>query len=600
MTLRLPPLNLLAPRAVAKTRATSRRRGAARRWPPPMTVATATLATALAACGGDLPENPTYFSDVAPILRANCARCHGATPSSPKIAKFRLDRYVRDDAATFDTWDYAQTSGDVPAPLWRVAVDHASPAMPPDYPLSERQREILARWIEQGALKGARANHAPKLEVTDGGDLAAADQTLALTVRAWDDDLDGLVAQLWAHDLAGAAEQDVAMSAVFGAGRHPLELDTGALASRHTFELYAVLDDGYADQPEQNRTRVTLTPALVIDHGARGTAPTVKLTSPNGGETLIGASQITWTATDPDAGDTLTIGLELMRAGSDEVASVIATGLTNTGAYDWRIPATLPTSEGGVPLAYQVRITATDALGVPHNVRSDRSDAPFTVATPTTTTLTWADVKPIFVTYCGACHGQPARSMSLESFRIDKYDAADPEPPANSDLGVYEMRGAIYQRMITAQTMPPAAEPAPTAMELERVQSWLAGGAPRGDGPANARPTFLWQRPNATETGSPTALLQWSASDAEGLASGQLSYAKVNGTPSMGCSNLGAVTWTPIADPKASRTLAGAASWTDSFAWVIPSTPSGYYCVRGSVTDTANQTTTVVNPYGVR
>ena len=59
------------------------------------------LGAGLAACGAEVPESPTYFDDVAPILHANCVRCHGAVPSDPKIARFRLDRYVKDDAATF-------------------------------------------------------------------------------------------------------------------------------------------------------------------------------------------------------------------------------------------------------------------------------------------------------------------------------------------------------------------------------------------------------------------------------------------------------------------------------------------------------------------
>ena len=105
--------------------------------------------------------------------------------------------------------------------------------------------------------------------------------------------------------------------------------------------------------------------------------------------------------------------------------------------------------------------------------------------------------------------------------------------------------------------------------------------------------------PSSTQTGSPVTL-QWSAADAEGLASGQLEYAKVNGIPGTGCANIINATWTPIPNPKASATLAGATSWADSFAWTPPATPSGYYCVRGSVTDTANQVTVVVNSFGIK
>jgi hypothetical protein len=47
----------------------------------------------------------------------------------------------------------------------------------------------------------------------------------------------------------------------------------------------------------------------------------------------------------------------------------------------------------------------------------------------------------------------------------------------------------------------------------------------------------------------------------------------------------------PINNPKATAMLMGMMSWTDSLSWTVPSTPSGYFCVRGSVTDLANQTT---------
>jgi hypothetical protein len=56
----------------------------------------------------------------------------------------------------------------------------------------------------------------------------------------------------------------------------------------------------------------------------------------------------------------------------------------------------------------------------------------------------------------------------------------------------------------------------------------------------------------------------------------------------------------PINDPKATATLMGAMSWADSFVWTVPSTPNGYFCVRGSVTDDANQATVVTSPYGIK
>jgi hypothetical protein len=558
----------------------------------------------LAACGGDVPASPTYFDHVQPILRANCVRCHGAVPSDPKIARFRLDRYVRGDEATFDAWDYAQASAAGAAPMIRVAVDLEAPAMPPDYALTERQRDILARWVEQGAPKGTRDNRAPRIELVAPADPTAADQALDASIRAWDDDGDGLVVQLWAHDVAATSEaEDVPLGPAIGGGLHAIAIDTGTLTSKHVFEIYAILDDGFADDPAQNRTRAALIPRLAVDHGARGTAPRVTLVAPNGGETLFGMAMIAWTATDPDAGDALAIDLELMAVaadGTESVAAEIARGLANTGVHTWQVPDTIPaTGPAGQPIPYKVRVTATDALGMPRNTRSDSSDAPVSIARGGTTTLTWDDIKPILVTYCLECHGQPARSPSLESFRLDKYDASDPEPPANGDLGTFEVKGAVYQRTIVQGNMPPASDPEPSQAQRDMLAAWILGGAPKGGGPMNARPTFTWTSPSQTQTGGAPVMLQWSAADAEGLASGRLEYAKVNGLPQSGCGNAVNATWTAIPDPEASAALAGATSWADSFAWTPPPTPSGYYCVRGSVTDAASQVTTVVNPFGL-
>ncbi|HSK03964.1 MAG TPA: hypothetical protein VK932_22075 [Kofleriaceae bacterium] len=562
-------------------------------------------ALGLAACGGDVPASPTYFDDVQPILRANCVRCHGAVPSDPKIARFRLDRYVKRDEATFDAWDYAQASAAGAAPMIRVAVDLEAPAMPPDYALTERQRDILARWVEQGAPKGTRANRAPRIELVAPADPTTADQALDASIRAWDDDGDGLVVQLWAHDVAETSDAgDVPLGPAIGGGLHAIALDTGTLASKHDFEIYAILDDGFTDDPERNRTHATLIPRLAVDHGARGTAPRVTLVAPNGGETLFGTAMIAWTASDPDAGDSLTIDLALMAVaadGTESVAAEIASGLANTGTYTWDIPDTIPaTRPGGEPIPYKVRVTATDALGMPRNTRSDSSDAPVSIARGGATTLTWDDVKPILVTYCIACHGQPARSPSLESFRLDKYDASDPEPPANGDLGTFEVKGAVYQRTIVQGNMPPKSDPQPSQAQRDMLADWILGGAPKGGGPMNARPTFTWILPSQTQTGGAPVMLQWSATDVEGLATGRLEYARVNGTPQTGCGNVTNATWTAIPDPEASAMLAGATSWADSFAWTPPATPSGYYCVRGTVTDTANQATTVVSSFGIQ
>jgi hypothetical protein len=553
-----------------------------------------------------VPASPTYFADVQPILRANCMRCHGADPSDPKIAKFRLDRYVKHDADTFDVYDYA--SGADPA-LVRVAVDLESPAMPPDYTLTERQRDILAGWIAQGAPKGSRDNQLPQIELLAPTGSAAADQTLELSFHAWDADLDGLIVQLWAYDLATG--EDLPLGTQTGAGIRTRSIDTGTLASKHSFEIYAVLDDGYSDDPLQNQTRATLFPVFV-DHGARGTAPTVKLVTPNGGDTLIGNAQITWTATDPDVDatnnpDTLTIDLALVRYAADGTelgAEPIAAGIANTGSFAWTIPNTVASRDGaGNPIPYRVRVTATDTLGMPRNVRSDHSDFVLFIEQGATTTFTWADIEPLMTKYCAKCHGEPARTVALDPFCLLEYEKGEAVPPcAASDIGAFEMRSSVYQRAVVTKNMPPASEPQPTQAERDNIANWILGGAPYGSGPTDARPTLTWIAPSTSvldASGTGTATLQWLAADAEGLLADLVEYTKVSGPPSCnlttGCAAIMVATWKQV-----TMTPLTGTSQQQMFSWSTPAEGSGCYCVRGTVTDSSMQTTTAVAAKPVR
>jgi hypothetical protein len=565
------------------------------------------LLVTLAACGAGVPANPTYFNDVQPILRANCARCHGADPVDQKVAKFRLDRYVKHDDATFDVYDYA--SGIDPA-MVRVAVNLESPAMPPDYALTDRQRDIIARWVAQGAPKGTRDNQVPQIELIAPTTATTADQSLDTTFRSFDADRDGLFVQLWAHDIA--TDEDLPLGAQTGGGLRTLAIDTGTLASRHDFEIYAVLDDGFFDDPAQNKTRVTLIPTVRVDHGARGTAPTVRLVTPNGGDTLIGSAQITWTATDPDVDsmtmpDVLTIDLALVRYaadGSEVGADAIATGLANSGSFTWQIPTAVAARDNaGNPIPYRIRVTATDTLGMPRNVRSDESDLVLFVEQASTTTLTWAAIQPLMTKYCGRCHGEPARTISLDTFCLLQYEKGEAVPPcAGTDLGTFEMRSSVYQRTVTAKNMPPNSDPQPTQAERDMIGNWILGGAPYGSGPADARPTLTWLAPSTTvldASGPGTAMLQWNDADPEGLASDVIEYAKVMGPPTcnlaMSCTSQMITTWKVVT----TAAVTGMAQ-SRTFSWPMPPEGTGCYCVRGTVVDTAMQTTTVVAAKPVR
>lgn len=542
------------------------------------------LALVLAGCGAGVPQSPTYFQDVQPILQANCARCHGADAYEPEIAGFRLDRYVKGDARTLDAWDYRDA-------IVKHTVEHAAPAMPPGYVLTARQQQILQRWVAQGAPKGTRSNRAPQLELlSPAAGPVTVDQALTVDFRAWDEDGDGLAILLGARE-KGSTGGDVLVSGL-GGGQREVELDLGVVASKRTYELFAVLDDGFSDDPAANETQVVLLSDLYVDHGDRGTAPAVILTAPNGGQTLIGTTTITWSATDPDPGDVLTLDLDLLRldaSGTPAVVAPIAHGLSNDQqSFSWDTSMVPAVDSRQVPIRYEVRVTATDSGA--KNVRSDDSDTPFTIARATgTTTYTWADVQPLFTTYCIKCHGEPARSPALDYFRADKYDAADPVPPVNSDEGIYEVRATVYQKVVVDGSMPPTAEPQPSAADIAKIGDWILGGAPKGGGPANGKPTFTWSVPNSaaiTKTTTGTVNLRWSASDPEVLpfSAASISYAEISAnTDALANCSASVTGWTPIS---AVNVPSG------SYTWTAPKL--GYFCFKGEVTDAAGQTTVAI------
>lgn len=104
------------------------------------------------------------------------------------------------------------------------------------------------------------------------------------------------------------------------------------------------------------------------------TAPTVAVTSPNGGETLVTGTSVslTWTATDNVA--VTNVKLELSRDGGANFSETIAASAPNTGTYSWTV-------SGPVSTSAMLRVTADDAAC--HSV-ADTSDAVFAIEDPTT------------------------------------------------------------------------------------------------------------------------------------------------------------------------------------------------------------------------
>jgi hypothetical protein len=151
--------------------------------------------------------------------------------------------------------------------------------------------------------------------------------------------------------------------------------------------------------------------------------------------------------------------------------------------------------------------------------------------------------------------------------------------------------------MVQTGSMPPAAEPQPSAADIAMVADWIRGGAPEGAGGSSGDPlpTFTWIVPGGAVAAAPVTL-EWTGADDVGLVEGQIFYDAVSGPPSCNgitCGTQASPSWTLLH----SETLAEVAEWSSTFLWdTKPAGTENCYCLRGSVTDTAGQTTSVIAP----
>ena len=103
----------------------------------------------LSAAGAPIPAKIEFNRDVRPILSDNCFYCHGPDKNH-READLRLD--LRDDAITAKAIVPGKTSES--ELIARIVTDDEDDLMPPPdshKKLTERQKDILKKWIEQGA-----------------------------------------------------------------------------------------------------------------------------------------------------------------------------------------------------------------------------------------------------------------------------------------------------------------------------------------------------------------------------------------------------------------------------------------------------------------
>ena len=114
----------------------------------------------------EIPKKVTFARDVAPIFHANCVTCH--RPGD--IAPMALGNY---DEARPWAKSIARAVRDGDMPPW-----HADPAyghFANDRRLSDRDREVILRWVKQGAPLGDPADLPELEEVPEGYRLGEPD-----------------------------------------------------------------------------------------------------------------------------------------------------------------------------------------------------------------------------------------------------------------------------------------------------------------------------------------------------------------------------------------------------------------------------------------
>ena len=198
---------------------------------------------AIAGCGRTAPDSPTWVDDVRPILVANCVRCHSPPQIGGAPTYFRLDVYEDTDLDTFastcETGDRCVLGSASESLL--AAGDVTTERMPPRFPLTDRQKQVLTTWADDGAPKGpSRAgNHAPTMELT--GDPFTGSDQLLVPYLIRDQDFDIVTGFVTAEPMAGGPTVTLPRELYVGASEIVIPTATTPAG---TYALTAMLDDG--------------------------------------------------------------------------------------------------------------------------------------------------------------------------------------------------------------------------------------------------------------------------------------------------------------------------------------------------------------------
>ncbi len=300
-----------------------------------------------------VPAKPGYDTDIAPILEANCVRCHSASTA-----------VTLGNCLELDIWDDGTDPTSMCSPLLGVHSSLSNPTnptlellaeiesnrMPKDGPaLTDRQKQIFENWKEEGYPRaGGTTNHPPTITFLTppaGGATINTGGVTTYDIQYDVSDPDGDPVT-WSLGYTGPKSGTFATNLMQGMGT--VHADTSTLGPG-TYQVVATLSDGIVTVMDTAQGTLT----VPSNYNA---VPTVSLTNPTTGSYYYQGETMTITWLGNDDGPTLTCDV-VVSYGATTIPLV--TGLAETpgvmASTTWNIPSNQTLSP-----SYSVTVTVHD------------------------------------------------------------------------------------------------------------------------------------------------------------------------------------------------------------------------------------------------
>ena len=444
-----------------------------------------------AACDtAPVPAKPGFDSDIAPILDANCMRCHSTTAAIANASCVALDTWDdgTDPSGTCTPlYGVKSTIMYMPNPTLSLVPVIESGVMPKVGPaLTDRQKQIFENWKAAGYPRNG-TNQPPTITFITPPPGGATINTGGVTTydiqyNVSDPDGDPVT---WSLGWSGPNGKTGTFATNLTQGMGTVHADTSSLGSG-TYQVTATLDDG-------SSIVMATAPGTLTVPGNYNATPTVAITEPAGGYYYIGQMvTISWLANDD--GTSLTCDVT---ASSGGTPISIATGVAETPGTPAMTTWTIPS---GTTLGnYTIQVTVHDS-GSP-SLSATATSPSFTIGSPPQQVSFSTQLAPLLQSSASnasgctkaGCHGATNPQQGLDLTTAHAYaDIVNvtaqqtatcstgsemlikPGDPNHSYL-ITKLSGG--GACLTGSRMPKG-EPALTSAQIQLFIDWTLNGAP--------------------------------------------------------------------------------------------------------------------------